>query len=136
MQNKTAYTKLIRRDETGETTATLDMTEEEFKKIISIYGKGEHTTQKLQPYTDRLHDAKKAALPGEELKENNFNGADKEVFEKAVVLMMGWAEMLEREMLKNRGFRIKVKYNPEALKTDFAIYTPTEHASDDKQTEC
>lgn len=36
MQNKTAYTKLIRRDETGETTAALDMTEEEFQKFKRV----------------------------------------------------------------------------------------------------
>lgn len=134
MQNKTAYTKLIRRDETGETTAALDMTEEEFQKIVSAYGKGSQTVRELKSYSERLHEAQKAALPGEELKEQNFGTVDAEGFEKTVILMWGWIRTIQKELTGEKGLRIEIKYDPKALKTDFAIYTPTEDALDGKQT--
>ena len=134
MQNKTAYTKLIRRDETGETTAALDMTEEEFQKIISIYGKGEPTIRELKPYSERLQEAQKAALPGEELKEQNFETVETDGFEKTVVLLWGWITTLQRELTGDKGLRIEIKYDPKALKTQLAVYTPTKDVSDGKQT--
>lgn len=91
--------------------------------------------RKHTPYKDRLELAQVATLPGEELKEENFNGVNTEGFEKAVVLLKHWAEMTLKEMQKQKSFRIEIKYNAEARKTDFCIYTPIEHGSSDTQPE-
>lgn len=40
MENQIIRTKIIQRESDKETCAALEMTEEEFQKIISIYGKG------------------------------------------------------------------------------------------------
>ena len=69
MENQIIRTKIVQRENNKETCAALEMTEEEFQKIISIYGKGEPTIRELKPYSERLQEAQKATLPGEELKE-------------------------------------------------------------------
>lgn len=79
--------------------------------------------------------AQAAALPGEELKTENFNRVNTEGFEKAVVLLKYWTEMTMREMFKESNFRIETNYNAEARETDFAIYTPTEHAGENNKNE-
>ena len=134
MENQIIRTKIVQRENNKETCAALEMTEEEFQKIISIYGKGEPAVRELKPYSERLQEAQKAALPGEELKEQNFETVDTDGFEKTVILLWGWITTLQREFIKDGGLRIEIKYDPKALKTQFAVYTPTEDVPDGKQT--
>ena len=134
MENKIIRTKIVQRENNKETCSALEMTEEEFQKIISIYGKGEPTIRKLKPYSERLQEAQKAALPGEELKEQNFETVDTDGFEKTVILLWGWITTLQRELTGDKGLRIEIKYDPKALKTQLAVYTPTKDVSDGKQT--
>ena len=134
MENQIIRTKIIQRESDKETCAALEMTEEEFQKIISIYGKGEPAVRELKPYSERLQEAQKAALPGEELKEQNFETVDTDGFEKTVILLWGWITTLQREFIKDGGLRIEIKYDPKALKTQLAVYTPTEDVPDGKQT--
>lgn len=134
MENQIIRTKIVQRENNKETCAALEMTEEEFQKIISIYGKGEPTIRELKPYSERLQEAQKATLPGEELKEQNFETVDTDGFEKTVILLWGWITTLQRELTGDKGLRIEIKYDPKALKTQLAVYTPTKDVSDGRQT--
>ena len=87
------------------------------------------------PYSDALKRAQVATFLGEELKEENFNRANAEGFEKAVIMLKHWAEMVEKAMRENDSFRIEVNYNAEATKTTFAIYTPTTAGKDGSRQE-
>lgn len=87
------------------------------------------------PYGIALERAQAAVFPDEELKEENFNRVNTDGFEKAVVLLKHWAEMVQQVMFKKKNFRIEINYNAEAGKTDFAIYTPTEHGEENSQQE-
>lgn len=87
------------------------------------------------PYSDALKRAQVATFSGEELKEENFNRANAEGFEKAVIMLKHWAEMVEKAMRENDSFRIEVNYNAEATKTTFAIYTPTTAGKDGSRQE-
>ena len=87
------------------------------------------------PYSDALKRAQVATFTGEELKEENFNRANAEGFEKAVIMLKHWAEMIERAMRENDSFRIEVNYNAEAAKATFAIYTPTTTGKDGSRQE-
>lgn len=80
-------------------------------------------------YADALKMAQAATFPNEELKEENFNRVNTDGFEKAVVFLKYWAEMVQRVMLNEKNFRIEINYNAEAKKTDFAIYTPIKDVS-------
>lgn len=86
-------------------------------------------------YSEALAQAQAAVFPDEELKEENFNRVNTDGFEKSVVMIKHWAEMVERVMLQKQNFRIEINYNAEAKKTDFAIYTPTEAGKADIQQE-
>ena len=85
----------------------------------------------MESYDDALEKARASAFPDEELKEENFNRVNIDGFQKAVVLLSRWTEMIMSELFKKRSFRIEITYNAEARKTDFAIYTPKECASDE-----
>lgn len=76
-------------------------------------------------YSERLKEAQAAVFPNEELKEQNFNSVNTEGFEKIVVGLKHWIEMTLRAIQEHKSFRIEIKYNAEAAKTDFCIYTPT-----------
>lgn len=130
-----ASTSITRTTDNGEVTEVLEMTQEEFDRVVSLYGTRKRTEQKLIPYSEALERAQAAVFPEEELKEENFNRVNTEGFEKAVVLLKCWAEMTMREMFKKRNFRIEINYNAEAKKTDFAIYTPTEDGTSSIQQE-
>lgn len=119
----------------GEMSEVLEMTQEEFDQIVSKYGTGKRTEQKQVDYSDALKRAQAATFPREELKEENFNRVNTDGFEKAVVLLKYWAEMIMQEMLKKRNFRIEINYNAEVRKTDFAIYTPTQCGQDGSKQE-
>ena len=133
--DNTASISIRRLTEDGETTEILKMTQEEYNQIISIYGTGQKSEQKMVHYSDALALAQVAAFPDEELKEENFNRVNTDGFEKSVVLLKHWADMTMREMFKKRNFRIEIKYNAEERKTSFAIYTPIEDGKDDIQQE-
>lgn len=131
----TASISIRRLTEDGETTEVLKMTQEEYNRIISIYGTGQKSEQKLVHHSGALALAQAAVFPDEELKEENFNRVNTDGFEKAVVLLKHWADMTMREMFRKRNFRIEIKYNAEERKTSFAIYTPIEDEKDDIQQE-
>lgn len=86
-------------------------------------------------YSEALAQAQAAVFPDEELKEENFNRVNTDGFEKSVVMIKHWAEMVERVMFKKQNFRIEINYNAEAKKTDFAIYTPMGAGQADIQQE-
>ena len=130
-----ASTSITRTTNNGEVSEVLEMTQEQFDKIVLMYGTGKRTEQKIIPYNEALTMAQTAVFPNEELKEENFNRANTDGFEKAVVLLKHWAEMTMREMVKKRNFRIEINYNAEAKKTDFAIYTPIEDGTSHIQQE-
>lgn len=133
--SRTTSISISRLTEDGETTEILKMTQEEYNQIISIYGTGQKSEQKLVHHSDALALAQAAVFPDEELKEENFNRVNTDGFEKAVVLLKHWADMTMREIFKKRNFRIEIKYNAEEKKTDFAIYTPIEDGKDGIQQE-
>ena len=124
-------TSIRRIGESKEVMETLKMTQEEFDQIVSQYGTGQREERKTEKYEYALKRAKVYALPDEELKEENFNRVNMDGFQKAVVLLSRWTEMIMSELFKKRSFRIEITYNTEARKTDFAIYTPKECASDE-----
>lgn len=124
-------TSIRRIGESKEVMETLKMTKEEFDQIVSQYGTGQREERKTEKYEHALKRARAYALPDEELKEQNFNRVNMDGFQKAVVLLSRWTEMIMSELFKKRSFRIEITYNAEARKTDFAIYTPKECASDE-----
>lgn len=124
-------TSIRRIGESKEVMETLKMTQKEFDQIVSQYGTGQREERKTEKYEYALKRAKVYALPDEELKEENFNRVNMDGFQKAVVLLSRWTEMIMSELFKKRSFRIEITYNTEARKTDFAIYTPKECASDE-----
>lgn len=124
----TGSISIRRLTEDGETTEVLEMTQEEYNKVISKYGTGQKSEQKLVHHRDHLKLAQAAVFPDEELKEENFNRVNTDGFEKAVVLLKFWADMTMREIFNKRNFRIEMKYNAEEKKTTFAIYTQKEEA--------
>ena len=124
-------TSIRRIGESKEVMETLKMTKEEFDQIVSRYGTGQREERKTEKYEHALKRARAYALPDEELKEQNFNRVNMDGFQKAVVLLSRWTEMIMSELFKKRSFRIEITYNTEARKTDFAIYTPKECASDE-----
>lgn len=133
--NDVAFTVLSRRNSAEEVSEALEMTQEEFDKVVSEYSNGRKTVRKQTNCFERLKRAQAATFPDEELKEENFNGVDTEGFEKAVILIKYWAELTQRALLRNKNFRIEINYNAEALKTDFSIYTPIKCEKDDIQQE-
>ena len=135
MMDKTTLISIRRVTEDGEAVEVLEMSQKEYDKIISQYGTGERSEQKLVHYKDALARAQAATFPDEELTEENFNRVNTDGFEKAVVLLKYWAEMTMREMFKKRNFRIEINYNAEARKTDFAIYTPIAKGQADNKQE-
>lgn len=124
-------TSIRRIGESKEVMETLKMTKEEFDQIVSQYGTGQREERKTEKYEHALKRARAYALPDEELKEQNFNRVNMDGFQKAVVLLSRWTEMIMSELFKKRSFRIEITYNAEARKTDFAIYTPKECASNE-----
>ena len=136
--SQTASTYISRLTDDGEITEVaevLEMSQEEFNQITSIYGTGKRTTQKQIRHSDALAKAQAAVFPDEELTEENFDRVNTDGFEKAVVLLKHWADMTMREMFKKRNFRIEINYNTEERKTSFAIYTPIAKAQADSQQE-
>ena len=71
MENQIIRTKIVQRENNKETCAALEMTEEEFQKIVSAYGKGSQTVRELKSYSERLHEAQKQRFR-RELKEQNL----------------------------------------------------------------
>lgn len=124
-------TSVRRIDDSKEVMEILKMTKEEFDQIVSQYGTGQREERKTEKYEHALKRARAYALPDEELKEQNFNRVNMDGFQKTVVLLSRWTEMIMSELFKKRSFRIEITYNAEARKTDFAIYTPKECASDE-----
>lgn len=133
--SRTASISISRMTEDGETTEVLEMTQEEYNQIISQFGTGRKSEQKLVHYSEALKKAQAAVFPDEELTEENFSRVDTDGFEKAVVLLKCWSDMTMREIFKKRNFRIEINYNAEAKKTDFAIYTPIKDGKDGIQQE-
>lgn len=113
-------------DDVSKVKALLTMTQEEFDQIVS---KHEVVYKSVQTY--RHHDivfaeAKADELSGYELKGNNFTRVDTDVFEKAMVLLHSWADIIMREMIEKNNLRIAINYNAENTKTDIAVHTPIE----------
>ncbi len=113
--------------------ATLD--DDKARELMEEEPEHELLDKDYVPYEQALGFAKASTFPNEELREKNFNRVNTDVFEKAVVLIKHWAEMMERVMFEEHDFRIEIKYNAKAKKTDFAIYTPTKSEKDDIQQE-
>ena len=86
--------------------------------------------KRMESYDYALEKARASAFPDEELKEENFNRVNIDGFQKAVVLLSRWNEMIMGELFKKRSFRIEITYDAEARKTKFAIYTPKGCGSD------
>ena len=119
-------TSITHTSDNGQVSEILTMTQEQFDQIVSMYGTGKRTEQKLIRYNEAFARAQAAVFPNEELKSENFNRVNTDGFEKAVVLLKHWVEMTMCELSRKRNFRIEVTYNAEERKTDFAIYTPIE----------
>ena len=95
--------------------ATLD--DDKARELMEEEPEHELLDKDYVPYEQALGFAKASTFPNEELREENFNRVNTDVFEKA------------------DDFRIEIKYNAKAKKTDFAIYTPTKSEKDDIQQE-
>ena len=119
--NEYTYTLIKRRDETGEKRVALQMTDEEFDRIVEKYAQGKMTFQKNTDFFERLEKAR--AKTKDELKLEKFECVDTEGFEKSVILLANWTDTILREMRKEKNFRIEIAYDTEELKTDFRIYT-------------
>lgn len=122
MKKETAFTTIVRRDESGERTEAIEVTQEEFNQIVSKYSMGRGGTRKLIPLDERTKRAEQEI--GEKMKLEKFHSVDADGFEKGVVMFARWLGSLEQAMLKNKSLRIVIDYNAETLKTDFYISKP------------
>lgn len=84
------------------------MTQEEYNQIISQFGIGRRSELKLVRYSEALKRAQAATLPEEELTEENFGRVDTDGFEKTVVLLKCWLDMMMREMFKKETSALKL----------------------------
>ena len=115
-----------RRNENGEAIEVLEVTQKEFDKIISSYGTNTGYERKLTHFDEAFKQAQEAALPGEELKTENFARVDADGFEKTIVLLRHWTDMLQTVAFSKRKFRAVLSYDADSLKTNLAIYTVKE----------
>ncbi len=108
-------------------TDVLDLTQEEFEKLIKQYSNGFHSEQKYIPFT--LEDAKKLKKDREELV--GKGSIRTEGFENTVVFLMTLMEQIWQVSQINKSFRMELFYNAETLKTNYCFFAPTDKSVSD-----
>ena len=121
------YTTIQRLKEGGMATDSIDMSQQEYEKLINQYSTGFHSEQKYIPFTQK--DAEKLARDNEML--IGAGGVRTEGFEKAVVFLMTLMERIFQVTQKNKSFRMELFYNAETLKTNYCFFVPTDKSVSD-----
>ena len=128
-------TTINRRGAEGEISASLNMTQEQFDQLVSMYSTGNLIEKRHTGLFERIKKATAEAPEGMELIFENFESVDTEGFEKTICWLSVFTEHIMREMQKNKSLHICINYDAEALKTDVAVYTPKQDTSTDMMQE-
>lgn len=109
------------------TTDTLNMSQQEYKKLVSQYSTGFHSEQKYIPFTQE--DAGKLVRDDEVLM--GTGDVRTEGFEKTVAFLMTLMEQIWQVTQKNKSFRMELFFDAETLKTNYCFFAPTDKSASD-----
>ncbi len=126
MPDDKALIKIVRMDDTGKFSQYLDMSPEEFEKIVSTYGKSEGSMLHSVPYEERLKQMQEDTGLTDELELAICAGADTDCLQQALAIVGSWLKELLDTTLKYKKCRAVLEYDAELRKSNFSIYKPKE----------